>query len=124
MEVVSTIPTVIDKVILCIVIIAIVSSLICFSFIYSKLKINHVIKKLLLFGTAQQAVGYGILSCSIITSIVLGARNKFKCFLGFTSIVASGLGTQTTVSLISVIRYIQSHSTIIKKPLELIHCGI
>ena len=116
MEVLSTIPTVTDKIMLSIVITAIVSSLICFSFIFLKLKINHVIKNLLLFGTAQQAVGYGILSSSIVTSIVRGARNKITCFLGFTSIAASGLGAQTTVSLISVIRYILSYFAIIKVP--------
>ena len=107
MKVLLTSPTKADIAILCFGIIGVVSAALCFAYIYSKLKINHVIKKLLLFGTAQQAVGYGILFSSVITSLVLGFRNKLTCFWGFTSIAASGLGAQSIVSMISVIRYNQ-----------------
>ena len=106
MEYPSLGPTATDIAILTIVLISIVSSVSCFAFIYFKLKINKIIKNLLLFGTAQQVVGYGVLFLSIINSIVKGFRDKLSCFFGFTSIAASCLGAQTTVSMISVIRLV------------------
>ena len=41
-------------------ILGIVSSIICFGFIFKKVKINPVIKKLLLVATVQQSLGYAI----------------------------------------------------------------
>ena len=85
-------------------ILGIVSSIICFGFIFKKLKINHVIKKLLLFATVQQSLGYGIFFGSIL-AIGFGIQNKVTCFFAFTSIIGSTIGTQASISMLSVIRW-------------------
>ena len=84
-------------------IIGIVCAITCFGFIFKKLKINYVIKKLLLVATVQQLLGYGIFFGSVV-AIGFGIRNKVTCFFAFTSIIASTLGTQASISMISVIR--------------------
>ena len=84
-------------------IIGIASAITCLGFILKKLKINHVIKKLLLVATVQQSLGYGIFLGSIL-AIVFGIQNKVTCFFAFTSIVASAIGSQASISMISVIR--------------------
>ena len=47
-------------------ILGIVSSITCFGFVLKKLKINHVIKKLLLVATVQQSLWYAISLVSIL----------------------------------------------------------
>ena len=85
-------------------ILGIASAIGCFAFIAKKLEINHVIKKLLLFATVQQAFFSGTFLCATI-SIYFDLQNKLTCFLSFTSMVASTLGSQATISMISIIRY-------------------
>ena len=89
---------------LCIAITGIASAAISFTYVFLKLKINHVIKKLLLFGTAQQAVGYGVIASSIVVSFIQGFISKLTCIFGFISFAASILGSQSVVTMISVIR--------------------
>ena len=84
-------------------IIGIVCAGTCFAFIFKKLKINYVIKKLLLVATVQQLIGYGIFFGSIL-AIGFGIKNKVTCFFAFTSIIASTIGTQASISMLSVIR--------------------
>ena len=84
-------------------IIGIVSAITCFGFTFKKLKINHVIKKLLLVATVQQSLGYGTFFGSVL-AIGFGIQNKVTCFFAFTSIIASTLGSQASISMISVIR--------------------
>ena len=62
-------------------ILGIISALSCFGFIFLKMKINHVLKKLLLFATIQQAIGYSTFLCSLIL-FGYGFGNKLTCFLG------------------------------------------
>ena len=62
-------------------ILGIISALLCFGFIFFKMKINHVLKKLLLFATIQQAIGYSTFLCSLIL-FGYGFGNKLTCFLG------------------------------------------
>ena len=88
----------------CAGILGILSSIACFAFIVLRLQINHVIRKLLLFATVQQAIGYGTALCSVILGIS-GLTNIVTCFLGFTSPLALAFGTQTCISAISIIRY-------------------
>ena len=85
-------------------ILVIISVLACFLFIYKRLKINHIIKKILLFATGQQAIGFGIFVSSLVPH-VFGFKNKLTCFLTITSLRASVIGTQTSISAISIIRY-------------------
>ena len=85
-------------------ILTVISALTCFTFIFRGLQINHVIKKMLLFATAQQAIGYGIFVFSVVL-FVYGLKNIFTCFLAATSILASAIGTQTFISAISITRY-------------------
>ena len=54
-------------------IIGIVCAVTCFGFIFKKLKINYVIKKLLLVATVQQSLGYGIFFGSILAKSGDGA---------------------------------------------------
>ena len=87
-------------------ILGIISALACFGFIFVKMKINHVIKKLLLFATIQQAIGYSTFLCSVILFTHFnGFNNKLICFLGMASIRASSYGTQASITAISIIRY-------------------
>merc|ERR1712203_595334 len=88
-------------------VLGIVSSITCFGFIFKKLKINHVIKKLLLVVTVQQLLGYAI-SLVPILAIAHGIVNKLTCFVSILSIVATLLGTQALLSMISIIRYFLS----------------
>ena len=74
-----------------------------FYFIIKKLKINDVIKKLLLFASIQQFLGYGIFFGSIL-SHVYRTKNKLTCFLACTSIGSTTKGTQAVISMISIIR--------------------
>ena len=85
-------------------IVVIISALASFSFIFWSLKINGIIKKLLLFATVQQAIGFGI-NVSCIVLYASGFKNKLTCFLAITSARASVTGTQTSISAISIIRY-------------------
>ena len=85
-------------------ILGIISALACFGFIFFKMKINHVLKKLLLFATIQQAIGYSTFLCSVIL-FGYGFGNKLTCFLGMASIRASSYGTQASITAISIIRY-------------------
>ena len=74
----------------------IASSTACFCFIAKKLKINHVIRKLLLFGSVQQIFGYGMLLGSTIAHYN-EIKNKLTCFIAFASF---GLTMKTTQALI------------------------
>ena len=85
-------------------ILVVILALTCFAFIFRQLQIHHVIKKMLLFATVQQAIGYGIFVCSMVL-FVYGLKNILTCFLAATSILASAIGTQTSVSAISITRY-------------------
>ena len=85
-------------------ILVVISALTCFAFISGGLQINHVIKKMLLFATAQQVIGYGIFVVSVV-SFVYGLKNILTCFLAATSVLASAIGTQTSVAAISITRY-------------------
>ena len=85
-------------------IVVIISALASFSFIFVRMKINHIIKKLLFFATAQQAIGYGIFVSSLV-SHASGFKNKLTCFLVITSIRATVNGTQASISAIAIIRY-------------------
>jgi hypothetical protein len=85
-------------------ILGITTALACFGFILVKLKINHVIKKLLFFVTIQQAIGYATFLCSVIL-FGNGFKNKLICFLILVSIRASSHGTQASITAISIIRY-------------------
>ena len=76
-----------------------------FYFIIKKLKINDVIKKLLLFASIQQFLGYGIFFGSIL-SHVYRTKNKLTCFLACTSIGSTTKGTQAVISMISIIRFV------------------
>ena len=84
-------------------ILGIVSAITCFGFIFKKLKINYVIKKLLLVATVQQSLGYGIFFGSIL-AIGFGIKNKVTCCFAITSFIASTIGSQASISMISVIR--------------------
>ena len=55
--------------------IGIISSACCFYFVLKKLKINHIIKKLLLFASIQQCLGYGILFSSMML-FIFKIKNK------------------------------------------------
>ena len=85
-------------------IVVIISALASFSFIFVRMKINHIIKKLLFFATAQQAIGFGIFVSSLV-SHASGFKNKLTCFLVITSIRATVNGTQASISAIAIIRY-------------------
>ena len=85
-------------------IVVIISALASFSFIFVRMKINHIIKKLLFFATAQQAIGFGIFVSSLV-SHASGFKNKLTCFLVITSIRATANGTQASISAIAIIRY-------------------
>ena len=71
-------------------IIGIVCAVTCFGFIFKKLKINYVIKKLLLVATVQQSLGYGIFFGSIL-AIGFGIQNKVTCFFAVTSTLPADL---------------------------------
>ena len=86
-------------------ILGITTALGSYGFILVKLKINHVIKKLLLFVTIQQAIGYATFLCSLIL-YGNGLKNKLICFLVFVSVRASSHGTQASITAISIIRYL------------------
>ena len=86
-------------------ILGITTALACFGFIFLKLKINHIIKKLLLFATIQQAIGYATFLCSLIL-YGNGFKNKLLCFLNMASLRASSHGTQASITAISIIRYL------------------
>ena len=81
----------------------IISSLCCFYFIVKKLKINQIIKKLLIFASIQQAFGYGILFSSVMLAIYQ-IKNKLTCALATASFGVSGNGTQLVITMISIIR--------------------
>ena len=85
-------------------ILVVILALTCFAFIFRRLQIHHVIKKMLLFATAQQAIGYGIF-VFLVVLFVYGLKNILTCFLAATSILASAIGTQTSLSAISITRY-------------------
>ena len=84
-------------------VLGIISSTGSFYFIVTRLKINDVIKKLLLFASIQQFLGYGIFFGSIL-SHVYRIKNKLTCCLAFTSIGSTTKGTQAVISMISIIR--------------------
>ena len=86
-------------------ILGVTTALACFGFIFVKLKINHIIKKLLLFATIQQAIGYATFLCSVIL-YGNGFKNKLICFLILVSIRVSSHGTQASITAISIIRYL------------------
>ena len=77
---------------------------VCFAFACLKLKINHVIKKILLFATIQQAIAYAIV-VSCVIAIILGFQNKITCLLVPNAIRTSMSGTQMCVAAISITRY-------------------
>ena len=85
-------------------IVVIISALASFSFIFVRMKINHIIKKLLFFATAQQAIGFGIFVSSLV-SHASGFKNKLTCLLVITSIRATVNGTQASISAIAIVRY-------------------
>ena len=85
-------------------ILVIISALACFLFIFRRLKINHIIKKILLLATGQQVIGFGIFVSSIV-SFASGFKNVLTCFIALTSIQATVIGVQTSISAISIIRY-------------------
>ena len=86
-------------------ILGITTALGSYGFILVKLKINHVIKKLLFFVTIQQAIGYATFLCSVIL-YGNGFKNQLICFLALASIRASSHGTQASITAISIIRYL------------------
>ena len=85
-------------------IVLIISAHASFIFIFVRLKINHMIKKLLCFATVQQAIGFGIFVSSLV-SHASGFENKLTCFLVITSIRATVNGTQASISAIAIVRY-------------------
>ena len=101
-------------------ILTVISALTCFTFIFRGLQINHVIKKMLLFATAQQAIGYGIFVVSVVL-FVYGLKNILTCFLAVTSLLASAIGTQTSVSAISITRYSFTECISHLLQIELVH---
>ena len=82
----------------------ILSSVCCFYFIVRKLKINQVIKSLLLFAIVQQFVGYGIFFVSLTVLHIHEIRNKITCFLVYNFMGTMLKGTQTITTMISIIR--------------------
>ena len=92
---------------ICFALFGIVSSTCSLYFILRKLKINHVIKKLLLFASVNQIIGYGILFGSLLTQFYK-IKNKLTCFLAITAWGLTMKGTQTVISMISIIRYYKS----------------
>ena len=82
----------------------ILSAILCFFFIYFKLKINHIIKKILFFAVVQQVIGY-IVSVTSLILVLNGFINKFNCSLLATSIPTITCGTQMCIASISIIRY-------------------
>ena len=85
-------------------ILVVISALVCFYFIFVRLKINHIIKKLLIFANVQQAIGFGIFVTSTI-SHASGFKTKLTCFLAITLLRASVIGNQASITAISIIRY-------------------
>ena len=83
--------------------IGIISSACCFYFVLKKLKINHIIKKLLLFASIQQCLGYGILFSSMML-FIFKIKNKVTCTLAFVSFGETAIGTQSVITIISLIR--------------------
>ena len=84
-------------------ILGIVSAIGCFAFIAKKLEINHAIKKLLLFATMQQGIFNSTFLYSV-SAIITGLRNKLICYLAVTSVMAALIGSQASISMISIIR--------------------
>ena len=91
-------------IILCGGISGLVFSGVCFAFAYQKLKINQVIKILLLFASLQQTIAYAVVFSSTM-AIILGFKNKITCYLVATSIETSMSGTRMCIAAISIIRY-------------------
>ena len=89
---------------ICFALFGIVSSTCSLYFILRKLKINHVIKKLLLFASVNQIFGYGILFGSLLIQFYQ-IKNKVTCFLAINAWGLTMKGTQTVISMISIIRY-------------------
>ena len=85
-------------------VLGITSSVVCFYFIAKKLKINHVIKKLLLFTSIQQIFGYGMLLGSTIAQLNK-IKNKLTCFIAFASFGLTMKTTQALISTVSIVRY-------------------
>ena len=84
--------------------IGITTSICCFYFITKKLRINRVIRILLLFASVQQFLGYVIFLGSIILHMK-NLRSKLTCFFTYFSFGATMSGTQNVITLISIIRY-------------------
>ena len=90
--------------ILCGGILGFVLSIACYAFAYLKLKINPVIKKILLFAAIQQAIAYAIGVSSTI-AIMLGYKNRITCYLIGSPIGTSMSGTRMCITAISIARY-------------------
>ena len=85
-------------------VIGIMTSICCFYFITKKLRINRVIRVLLLFASVQQFFGYVIFLISIIFHM-RKMRNRLTCFFTYSSFGTTMSGTQNVITLISIIRY-------------------
>ena len=85
-------------------VIGITTSICCFYFITKKLRINRVIRVLLLFASVQQFFGYVIFLISIIFHM-RKMRNRLTCFFTYSSFGTTMSGTQNVITLISIIRY-------------------
>ena len=81
-----------------------VLSIACYAFAYLKLKINPVIKTILLFAAIQQAIGYAIGVSSTIATM-LGFENRIMCYLIGSPIGTSMSGTPMCIAAISIARY-------------------
>ena len=84
-----------------------ISSICCLYYIEKKLKINHVIKKLLLFAGIQDFLGYGIVFSSMML-IVHKIKNKITCFMSISSFGVTMMGKQLVHTMISIIRFLLS----------------
>ena len=86
--------------------VGVLSSLGCLIFIIKRLEINQIIKKLLLFANVHQLLGYILFLMVVVLQYVFDSKNRFTCFLIFTSMGLIMKTTQGIISMISVIRYV------------------
>ena len=83
--------------------VGVITSASCLFFIIRKLKINGLIKNLLLFANVQQLIGYNLFLVSRVLQYIYN-KNKWTCYLAFVSIGSTMKTTQLIISMISVIR--------------------
>ena len=85
--------------------IGIISSIYCLYFIVKKLKINHIIKKLLMVACVEQFLGYVIVFCSVVL-FIFEIKNKVTCFTAISSFGVTFMGKQLVITMISIIRFL------------------